>query len=433
MIDDSLLIQANNFELPQTELLTRMLVATTVGFLLGLEREHDAIEKKEEQFAGIRTFIIVVLLGFWLSFASSFFSNWILLIGLIGLIGLIWISYFNSSRKGQIGGTTEFALLLAFLLGSMIFIGHIEISLALTVLLMAVLSLKVRLQIIIGRITQDEIYALVKFVVVALLIIPFLPDRSLGPYDVINPREIGWIIVLTSGIGFAGYLLIKFLGSGKGILWTGIVGGLVSSTVVTWIFSKKSKEVEILSPSCAVAILAASTIMVLRVIVWVYIFNRNLLWDLMFPLVLLLLAGLAAAWFLHRKQESFIESKPSNLTLGNPLNLRDAVVFGILYGGILLLVSYANTEFGTKGIYLSSGIAALTDIDAITISVSKLGGASISEGIAQKAILLATLCNTLVKIGLALWFGSRSLRRYVLFGFGMMFMAGTLGFLLLNI
>jgi uncharacterized membrane protein (DUF4010 family) len=120
------------------------------------------------------------------------------------------------------------------------------------------------------------------------------------------------------------------------------------------------------------------------------------------------------------------------MPLGEPLNIKDAVFFGIVYTGILTLVSYASTEYGDKGIYISSAISALTDIDAITISMSKLGGISINYLTAQNAILLATLTNTIIKIGLSLWFGSKQLKKYVLVGYGVIFLAGLIGFVLLN-
>ena len=253
-----------------------MVVAAGIGLVIGLEREYASLAEKEKSFAGIRTFVLVVLFGFLTAFLSIIFNHWILIGGLFSTVAIVAVSYWVSANSGQIGGTTEFATIIAFLLGCTTFMGFVEVSLALTVIVVVLLSLKVKLKSIIGQISQDELYAFIRFVVLALLIFPFLPNQTFGPFDVFNPQELGWVIVLTSGLGFIGYLLMKFLGSDRGILLTGILGGMVSSTVVTWVFSKKSKEVPALSRSCAVAILAASTIMVIRVFVWVIIFNRTL-------------------------------------------------------------------------------------------------------------------------------------------------------------
>jgi uncharacterized membrane protein (DUF4010 family) len=268
-------------------------------------------------------------------------------------------------------------------------------------------------------------------VVIALLILPFLPNEFYGPYEVINPREVGWIIVLTSGIGFVGYILMKFLGTDRGILLTSILGGLVSSTLVTFTFSKKSKETPELSQNYAVGIFAAATIMVLRIFLLVFIFNKTMLIQLTIPLLIILFATFGIALYFYNKQFEK-QHAVDKIILGDPLNIKNAIFFGIFYTGILLLVSYANHAYGTKGIYLSSAISALTDIDAIAISVSKLGGTTMNLLIAQNAILLATLSNTVVKIGIAVFTGSRQLKKYVLIGYSIVFIAGIIGFLVLN-
>ncbi len=428
----SYLIQTEAFQLTQMDFFIRMLVATGIGFVIGLEREYSSLSKKREIFAGVRTFVLVVLFGFMSTFLSFFFSQWIVIGALVVTAIIVAASYWISANKGEMGGTTEFTTMVAFLLGCTTLLGYLDASLAVMVVIVVLLSLKVRLHNLIGRITPEEMVAFIKFVVLALLILPFLPDQTFGPMSVFNPKELGWVIVLTSGIGFVGYLLMKFLGSDRGILLTGIVGGLVSSTVVTWVFSKKSREVPELSANCAVAILAASTIMVIRVFVWIILFNVSLLPSLILPMLLVFLAGLGAALFFYNRQQAPSAVK-AEVPLGEPLNLREAIFFGLLYTAILFLVSYANLQFGTSGIMISSAIAGLTDIDAITISVSKLAGNSIALLTAQNAILLATLCNTIVKIGISLWAGSHEMRRYILIGYGLIFLAGLVGFVILNV
>ncbi|MEH0153300.1 MgtC/SapB family protein [Limibacter armeniacum] len=430
-MEETLIVNTEKFQLTQMDFFIRLIVSTGIGFLIGLEREYASNPAKTEIFAGVRTFVFVVIFGYLSTLLSFFFTNWMILVALLATVVIVSLSYWVGSNKGKVGGTTAFATLIAFLLGCTTFLGFIEISLAVTVILLVFLSLKGTLHNFIRQITQEEIFALIKFVVIALLILPFLPDKELGPFEVINPREIGWVIILTSGIGFVGYLLMKFLGRDKGILLTGIVGGLVSSTVVAWVFSKKSKKIQGLSRHCAVAILAASTIMTIRVFVWVIIFKQALLPKLTIPLLLIFLAGFGIAYYFYKKQEPSSEMK-TDFPLGEPLNLKEAFFFGFIYTGILLLVSYANSQFGTKGIYISSAIASLTDIDAITISISKLAGNAVPLLTAQNVILLATLCNTLVKIGISLSFGSNLLRKYILMGFGLMFLAGIMGFVIIN-
>lgn len=429
---DVYVIQTADLQLTQLDLLIRLSVATGIGLLIGLEREYWAIQKQEHVFAGIRTFVLLSLLGF-VGMALHFLASpLVMAMVFLGVIILTGMSYWFTATKGDIGGTSELAAIIAVMLGALTFLGFIAVSLMITVIVLVMLSSKVRLQNVIGQITREEIYALVRFVVVALLIFPFLPNETYDPFQVVNPREIGWVIILTSGLGFIGYVLMRVLGAGRGILLTGIVGGLVSSTAVTWVFSKKSKEFPEVADHCATAILAASSVMVLRVLLWVMVFNKALLDGLLVPVLLMFAAGAGVTWFYYRRQRAEKDLR-TTLPLGKPLNLQQAIIFGLIYMVIILVVAYANDYFGQEGIYVTSGVAGLTDIDAVTISVSRLSAGTIPVLTAQNAILLAAVSNTLVKICIALWAGSKELRKDILTGYGLMFLAAVIGFLILNV
>ena len=428
---DSLLIDTPDFKIEQSELIVRLFVAIGIGFLIGVEREHAALKEKAHSFAGIRTFIIVVLLGFIGAMAATVFSPWIYFGILMSVVLLIAISYQVTASTGDIVSTTEFSVLLAFLLGGLSFSGFIEISLMITVVMVVLLSSKLKLQNVIAKISNEELYDFIRFVVLVLLIFPFLPNENLGPFNVLNPREIGWVIILTSGLGFIGYILMRLLGPGKGILLTGIIGGLVSSTAVTWVFTKKSKESEELSLNCAVAILAASSIMIIRVLIWTFIFNKELFNQLYVVVLFIFFIALCVTivfYFKHKKKEEIVtEIRP-----GKPLDLQGALFFGLVYIFILLIVSYSNEYLGEKGMLLSSAVAGLSDIDAITISVSKIAGQTLALEIASNAILIATISNTFVKLGIGVWAGSSLLRKYLFLGYGAIFSAILLAIIYLN-
>lgn len=428
---DELLFNLNDLQLTQKEFLIRLLVAIGIGFLIGLEREHSAMTEKEDSFAGIRTFIIIVLSGFIGALMHFLISPWIFGSIIAAVILFIGISYRSTAARGDIGGTTEFTALLAFFLGSLSLMGYIQVSLLLSVLILMVLSAKIRLHRIIGKISREELYAIIRFVVSAIVILPFLPDANYGPYQVVNPREIGWVVLLTSGIGFTGYLLMKFLGQRKGILLTGIIGGLVSSTMSTWIFARKSKEAPALTAYFASAILIASSVMGLRVMLWVTLFGPSLAKGLYLPLALVVLTALVFGFYLFAKQKS-TAAAGDELPAGKPLEIQSALLFGLIYLIITLVMRYAGEQAGNGGILLTSAIAGLTDIDAIVISVSKLSLSIISTQTAQYAILIGLISNTLVKLGIGLWAGSRALKRDLLLGYGAIIAAAVLGFFTLN-
>jgi len=429
---DNYIINTTGFQVTQLDLLIRLLVACGIGLLLGLEREHSALLKKEHIFAGIRTFVLLALTGFTGVALHFLVSPWVFAAILLSVMALTAISYWITSIKGDIGATSELAGLLSMILGALTFLGYIELSLMITVIVLVLLSTKMQLMNVIGKITNEEIYALVRFVVMALLIFPFLPNENYGPYQVINPREIGWVIILTSGLGFLGYVLMRVLGANKGILLTGILGGLVSSTMVTWVFSKKSKEGDALNSLYTSAILAACTIMVVRVALWVFLFNKLLLVGLALPLSILFLtaAGATIYFYMRNKKDGTTEAQ---LPLGKPLEMTNAILFGVLYVAILLVITYANDYFGDEGIYITSGIAGMSDVDAISISISKMSVITLSPKTAQNAILIATLTNTISKFAIALWASSREMRKNVLIGYGLIFVAALVAFAILNL
>lgn len=428
---DSILINTPDFQLTQMELIVRLLVALGAGFLIGLEREHAALTQKLNSFAGIRSFVFVTLLGFSGMMMALIFDPWIFIGLLVSVLVLIGVSYRATAAAGDLGTTTELSLLLSFVLGGLTFLGFVEISLMITVVVVVLLSAKFKLQDAIGKITSEELYDFIRFAVLVLLVFPFLPDDNMGPFDVLNPREIGWVVILTSGLGLVGYILMKLLGSGKGILLSGIVGGLVSSTAVTWVFAKKSKESPNISLHCAVAILAASSIMIIRVLIWAFIFNTQLFNRMVIPIAFVFVVALGVAIAFYYKQRKS-ESIDTDMGKGKPLDLQGALFFGVVYTVILLVVSYANEYLGEKGMLLSSAIAGLSDIDAITISVSKIAGESLALSIASNAILIATVSNTIVKLGIGISAGSLELRKHLFVGYGIVFVAIVLAFVYLS-
>lgn len=414
---DQLLIDTEHFTLSSWEFFVRLLVSIGIGVVIGLERQYNAMKEHANGYFGIRTFTFYALLGCISVLFYFLFSPWIYITLFLGLVILTAVAYWQTALNGDRGLTTEVTALLTFVLGSMATYGLISFSLMLTVIVVVLLSSKFKIKTFVGKITAEELYAFIRFVVLALLIFPFLPDVNFGPYEVLNPKEIGGVVLLTSALGFSGYILIKTLGNRRGILLGGLLGGLVSSTSITWVYSKKSKENPSLSASCATAILGASSILYIRVGVWTALFHAPLFRSLAMYLILLLLAALGVTFYTHLKDNK-IPNTTEYKSLSKPLDLVGALVFGGIYVLILLAVSYANDYFGEQGTLISSALAGISDIDAVSISVAKLTGISISLPLAEVAILIACLSNTLVKLGLGYYLGSPQIRKLLLRGYG---------------
>jgi uncharacterized membrane protein (DUF4010 family) len=231
-------------------------------------------------------------------------------------------------------------------------------------------------------------------------------------------------VVLISGISFLGYVLIKLVGSRQGIGLTGFLGGLVSSTAVTLSFSQRSQKENHLAKPFALAIIIAWTVMFIRVLVEVAITNISLLGVVWLPIAAAGLAGLAYGAYLYFSPRS---GETGDVVVSNPFELGPAVTFGLLYGFILLVARAAQFYFGDTGVYLSSILSGLADVDAITLSMAELSNSgNLDLSTAARAIVLATMSNTVVKGGIVVASGSSALRRALLPGFLLILATGIL-------
>jgi len=401
-----------------------LVVSAGIGLIIGLEREFNT-QDDPGHLGGIRTFILVAVLGNVANWISSQTSVGLLLVALAGFFLLVSVAYYVQTQKGKIGLTTELALLLTFLLGIANSRGLMQESLAVVVLMITVLSLKDQLHGFIKQITEEELFAFIKFIVLALLILPMLPTTPFGPDNALTARDLGYIVVLVLSISFSGYLLLKFGSPNKGILLSAVIGGLFSSTMIAWVFSAKSQEREDLAPAYGSGIVLASSIMFVRVFFWAAIFAFPVAMDLLFPLFLMLLVSLIPTWQTLRQHKSEKESTP--LTLGNPLDIKNAVFFVFLYIGITLLMSASRQWLNPTMTYISGAVAGIADIDAISISTAKWAATPAGQN-RQAAIimLLAVMSNSLFKWLVSLFRGPAALRKPVGLGFGLVLVVGLL-------
>jgi uncharacterized membrane protein (DUF4010 family) len=281
------------------------------------------------------------------------------------------------------------------------------------------------MDIFVRRITREDIYATLKFAVITAIVLPVLPNRTFGPppLDVLNPYKIWLMVVFISGISFLGYVLVKVVGSRQGIGLTGLLGGLVSSTAVTLSFAQRSQRESELAKPFALAITVAWTVMFSRVLVEVAALNAALLRVLWVPMAASAAAGLLYCVYLYFAQRTEEEGE---VAFSNPFELGPAVKFGLLYAVILLISKAAQMYLGNTGVYLSSIVAGLADVDAITLSMAELSGVAggLDLSTAARAIVLAAMSNTAVKGGIVLTGGSLALRRALLPAFGMMLVTG---------
>ncbi len=401
-----------------------LLVSAGVGLIIGLEREFNSHDKPAH-LGGIRTFILVAVLGYCAGWLGKSDFPVVLVAVMAGFFLLVSVAFYTQTLKDKMGLTTEIALMLTLVLGIMNSAGLQRESLAVVVLMTLVLSLKEQLHGFIQRITEDELFAFLKFTVLALLILPMLPAEPFGPENLLNLRDMGWIAVLVLSISFAGYLLLKYGNPNKGILLTAFIGGLFSSTLVAWIFSARSRERKDLAQVFGSGIVMASSVMFVRVLLLTSIFAFPVALQLLAPLFFMLMGSLLPTWRVLRAQRGAKSDAPQ-LSPGNPLDLKNAVFFILLYVGVTLLMYGSRQWLGNALTYLSGALAGIADIDAITISTAKWAATTPdSNHQAAIIILLAVMSNTVFKLGVSVFNGAAELRRPVLTGFGLILGVGT--------
>ncbi|MBE0643885.1 MAG: MgtC/SapB family protein [Bacteroidetes bacterium] len=404
-------------------------ISLLVGALVGIERERSA-EDHQKLFAGIRTFPLIALLGFLSGLLGTAVAPWVLGVFAAGFMGMVVVSYFLEARTGFHGATSEVAAIMVFVLGVLIHHEFYIVAIATSVVLTLFLSLKAPLQQLIAHVQAEDIYATLKFAIITAIILPILPNTTFGPLDVLNPRQIWYMVVLIAGISFAGYVMVKVLGSKKGLTLTGMMGGLVSSTAVTLSFSQKSRTAPELGKTFASAIVLACSIMFPRILIEIAVVNRSLLAFIWPFIAILTVSGVGASMLLL-----FGKKKDSNteVELQNPFELMSAIKFGLIFALIIFASKAAQIYLGDGGVYLAAGLAGLTDVDAITLSMANLSKTTLSESTAAVAILIAVVMNTIVKASIAFSLGAAALRRYTLPGFGLVLVTGLvlIGWLLI--
>ncbi len=423
----------------QHTLFFRFGVALFIGVLAGLQREYasDQYEAQTNRpqimFAGVRTFSLLGLGGCAAAYTADLLGSSWAFVGIFLIFGLlIAVAYYVTASRGDVGLTTEVSALVIFLAGALCFWDELALAVAIGVVTTGLLSLKLELHRFAERLTREDILAALKFAVITAIILPILPNEPLGPppFDVLNPYKIWLMVVFISGINFLGYVLVKIVGSGKGIGLTGLLGGLASSTATTLSFTQRSHEAPNLAKPFALAIILAWTVMFGRVIVEVAVVNTPLLNLLLFPMLGTGAVALIYAGILYFMQHT--SEKGEAVTLSNPFELRPAITFGLLYAVILLLSRVADLYLGDAGVYISAIISGVADVDAITLSMAQLSNdGSLAMETAARAIVLATMSNTVVKGVIVLTVGVIALRRVFWPGFLAILAAGlALAFLL---
>lgn len=413
---------------PDGQLLWSLAAALLIGALVGIEREKKKSASEDLGIGGVRTFILFALSGAvaaWL--AERLGSGWVFAVPLLGVAALAVAGYIAQARvkPRSLGLTTEVAAITVYLLGGACVAGHVEIALALGVALSAILAYKQPLHDLVDKLGTDDIESGVKLLAATFIVLPLLPHEAVDPWGAIEPYSLWLLAILIAALSLIGYLATRALGPEKGAAVTGLAGGLVSSTAVTLTFARQSHdEGDSSDDALATGLLLAWGIMFVRVIVEVAVVHAPLVPPLLLPMGAMGLVTLAlAAWFAVRSRAH--TAAAGEVLLRNPFSLYSAAKFALFFAVVLLAVKLVQIHFPGRGYYVVAALAGLTDVDAITLSMSALvrdGGAEARTGVA--AIVVASLMNTVVKCGMIVVLASPGLRRRAVVATGLLLAAG---------
>ncbi len=393
------------------DLLLQAIAALGIGLLIGLEREYGLrkVDGKpvHRAAAGIRTFALVALAGNLLTWLPEGLRMPGVAIGLAFVAAMALISYTRTSsgKRGDTGTTSEVTLVITYILGVLAGLGLVLPATVAAIAIFTLLHFKSMLHHFSHSLSPIDIRQAIQFLVIAVVILPILPNENYGPFDSFNPQRIWMMVVLISGIGFAAYAGIKVLGHRAGLGLTGMLGGLVSSTAVTLAMSRMCRDNPALQSSCLLAILIACTTMFPRILVLTLLFSPAITGKVLLPVLAIVAVSLLMIAYMWRQtRHQNIDPQQLELTHTNPLSLQTALTFALLYGIVVFFSHYAQAEFGDQGLLAVAGLSGLTDVDAITLSLSEITGTQITALLAAQGILLAAAANSLVKMlmGLAI-------------------------------
>jgi len=382
-----------------------ILLVLFLSFLIGLEREEQKVTSEQYRFGGVRTFPLLGLLGYALSLFSG--GNQLLpAVGFAVVGAFLWQSYRHKLQGVALAGmTTEISGLVVFAIGALVAHGQYWVATTLTVLGVGLLELKTALENLTKRVPGDEILTFTKFLLLTAVILPIVPNRTFGTFG-FNPFKTWLVVIAVSAISYGSYLLQVWTQGRGGVLLAALLGGAYSSTLATVVLAKRARE-QARPHLYSGAMLAASGVMYLRLLALLGIFNRQLLYRLGLPFLLLAVAALLGGWLWMRRLDQGPTKAEQSFQPKNPLELGAAFLFAGLFVGMLLITHLALIYLGRAGLFALAGVMGVTDVDPFILSLAESASALTPVTLAGGAIVIAAASNNFIKGIYAYGFGDR--------------------------
>ncbi|MEJ1158714.1 MgtC/SapB family protein [Prosthecomicrobium sp. N25] len=399
------------------DLFVRLSLALAIGFLVGVERGwKDRAEVEGGRTAGLRTFSLVGLSG---GLAGALHSVGlgpaaILVLGGGAIGAVLLFKWRESAADGSHSVTTPVAAVVVFGLGVLAVLGDMRAAAAAGVATAALLALKPVLHGWLRRLTWTELRASLVLLAMTVIVLPILPDRTLDPWNALNPHDVWAMTVLIAALSFAGYIAVKLAGESRGILFAGAAGGLVSSTVVTLDNGRRAAEAPALAALLASGTAAAGAVSVFKVLSIALLLAPGLA-----PMLGPALGGAGAAFLagaavLYRRSAAPAPAQADRNGFANPFEPLAAFRFGLLLAGVLAVSKILADNAGPAGYLAFAALSGFADIDAVVLSAGRMAGTSLTMDTAAAAILCAVGANIVMKTVYAFWIGGRGYGRLIL-------------------
>lgn len=413
--------------MPQTDLLqagARLAAALAVGLLVGLERGWRERERPEgSRVAGLRTFALIGMLGGALNLFAA--SPLPLATGLAAVAVLFAVSFGRASASsGTLSITSAVAALVTYALGALAAAGHIVLAVGAAAVVALLLDLKEELHSGMRRIQPAELNAVLQLGVLTMVILPLLPDEGFGPYQALNPFRMWLAVVLIAALSLTGHVAARWRGAQQGLVWSGLLGGLASSTAATLSLARAARAQPALAVPAAAGIVAAGGVMFVRMALVASVLRPAVAASVGGLLLLMGAASLAVTAWLWRARPA---GEPVGPRAEGPLfDLRTALGFGLLLGVVAVLARAAREHLGDAGLHAVSFVSGLGDVDAPMLSaLSMHARGEIGTAVAVTAIVLAVAANKIVKAAMARGIGGREVGRRVAAGYGIALATGA--------
>jgi uncharacterized membrane protein (DUF4010 family) len=351
----------------------------------------------------VRTFALVALLGTLAASAGD--PTWTVPVGLAAVAAMLIVAHSREPAREDPGTTTVVAALVCYLLGVLAGAGEPALAGGLAIGVTALLYFKPEIEGLSTALKRQEQVSVLQFLIVTFIVLPILPDRGYGPYEALNPRNIWLMVVLVSGIGLASYVALRAAGSRPGVLMTGILSGLLSSTAATVLYARRSRESAAMERLAFAVVPLANLVPLARIAVLAAVVAPALLASLAPLLGAALAAGLGVAAFLLRGVERGDAPVPES---ANPAEMGTALRFGAVYAIVLLAAAWLADVAGHRGLYAAALAAGIVDIDPIVLSALNLfSAADLPARAAVAMIALAYFANVAFKLVILVWFNRR--------------------------